>query len=155
MRHSTFEARTLSRFARRSGQSREMRTEIDTVAVAQLVRASDCGSEGRGFESPQPPLHACRETPESQDVGRGIFSRAQTPIQKGRKSLTIAAENGRLRERASPLVFNQVNRSWVTRPSAIAGSGRPDGVCNRYTGEIPKDAKTVAQAAGLVFTHIV
>ena len=27
-----------------------------TVAVAQLVRASDCGSECRGFESPQPPL---------------------------------------------------------------------------------------------------
>ena len=25
------------------------------VVVAQLVRASDCGSEGRGFESPQPP----------------------------------------------------------------------------------------------------
>ncbi len=24
--------------------------------VAQLVRASDCGSEGRGFESPQSPL---------------------------------------------------------------------------------------------------
>jgi hypothetical protein len=26
-----------------------------TVVVAQLVRASDCGSEGRGFESHQPP----------------------------------------------------------------------------------------------------
>lgn len=26
------------------------------VAVAQLVRASDCGSEGRGFESPLPPM---------------------------------------------------------------------------------------------------
>ena len=26
-----------------------------TVAVAQLVRASDCGSEGRGFDSRQPP----------------------------------------------------------------------------------------------------
>ena len=26
------------------------------VVVAQLVRASDCGSEGRGFESPQPPF---------------------------------------------------------------------------------------------------
>jgi hypothetical protein len=25
------------------------------VAVAQLVRASDCGSEGRGFKSHQPP----------------------------------------------------------------------------------------------------
>ena len=27
----------------------------NTVAVAQLVRASDCGSEGRGFETHQPP----------------------------------------------------------------------------------------------------
>ena len=26
-----------------------------TEAVAQLVRASDCGSEGRGFETLQPP----------------------------------------------------------------------------------------------------
>ncbi len=26
------------------------------VVVAQLVRASDCGSEGRGFESHHPPL---------------------------------------------------------------------------------------------------
>ncbi len=26
------------------------------VVVAQLVRASDCGSEGRGFESHLPPL---------------------------------------------------------------------------------------------------
>jgi hypothetical protein len=27
-----------------------------TVGVAQLVRASDCGSEGRGFETHHPPL---------------------------------------------------------------------------------------------------
>ena len=27
-----------------------------TVTIAQLVRASDCGSEGRGFETPQSPL---------------------------------------------------------------------------------------------------
>ncbi len=26
------------------------------VVVAQLVRASDCGSEGRGFESHLPPF---------------------------------------------------------------------------------------------------
>ena len=26
------------------------------VIVAQLVRASDCGSEGRGFETPHSPL---------------------------------------------------------------------------------------------------
>ena len=30
-------------------------TSFFTVAVAQLVRASDCGSEGRGFETHQSP----------------------------------------------------------------------------------------------------
>ena len=34
----------------------------DTVAIAQLVRASDCDSEGRGFESPYPPLKNRVET---------------------------------------------------------------------------------------------
>ena len=28
---------------------------LQMVVVAQLVRASDCGSEGRGFEPPHPP----------------------------------------------------------------------------------------------------
>ena len=35
-----------------------------TVAVAQLVRASDCGSEGRGFE----PRHSPFQTPASSGV---------------------------------------------------------------------------------------
>ena len=29
--------------------------QINMVVIAQLVRASDCGSEGRGFESRFPP----------------------------------------------------------------------------------------------------
>ena len=29
---------------------------LQMVVVAQLVRASDCGSEGRGFEPPHPPI---------------------------------------------------------------------------------------------------
>jgi hypothetical protein len=29
---------------------------LKMVVVVQLVRTSDCGSEGRGFESPLPPL---------------------------------------------------------------------------------------------------
>ena len=32
------------------------RKEVDMVDVAQLVRASDCGSEGRGFEPHLPPI---------------------------------------------------------------------------------------------------
>ena len=34
----------------------EMSRPVFAVEVAQLVRASDCGSEGRGFESHLPPL---------------------------------------------------------------------------------------------------
>src|SRR6516165_7899248 len=36
--------------------SRQSYDEWEPVGVAQLVRASDCGSECRGFESPHPPL---------------------------------------------------------------------------------------------------
>ena len=32
-----------------------LRNKSDMVVVVQLVRASDCGSECRGFESHQPP----------------------------------------------------------------------------------------------------
>ena len=37
------------------------RMRIDMVDVAQLVRASDCGSEGRGFEPLLPPQGAKEE----------------------------------------------------------------------------------------------
>jgi hypothetical protein len=39
------------------------------VIVAQLVRASDCGSEGRGFETPHSPFKF--ET--LQDILKGFF----------------------------------------------------------------------------------
>ena len=35
-----------------------LRNQSDMVVVVQLVRASDCGSECRGFESHQPPKKA-------------------------------------------------------------------------------------------------
>jgi hypothetical protein len=41
-----------------------------TVAVAQLDRASDCGSEGRGFESPQPPI---RKAMSLKDLWLSLF----------------------------------------------------------------------------------
>ena len=34
-------------------------SKLSMVVVAQLVRASDCGSEGREFESPQSPNTRC------------------------------------------------------------------------------------------------
>ena len=38
------------------------------VDVAQSVRVTDCGSEGRGFESHLPP-----EETKQEDVGRHLF----------------------------------------------------------------------------------
>ena len=35
-----------------------VRVSTDMVGIAQLVRASVCGTEGRGFESRYPPLTA-------------------------------------------------------------------------------------------------
>ena len=37
------------------GAQNDHSDNIKLVAVAQLVRASVCGTEGRGFESRQPP----------------------------------------------------------------------------------------------------
>ena len=37
------------------------------MGVAQLVRASVCGTEGRGFETPRPPQFGCRH----RDIGAG------------------------------------------------------------------------------------
>ena len=45
-----------------------LRLEKQMVVVAQLVRASDCGSEGRRFEPGHPPS----KTP-SWITGRGLF----------------------------------------------------------------------------------
>ena len=42
------------------------------VAVAQLVRASDCGSEGREFKSPQPPHPSTRENLSARKQWRGF-----------------------------------------------------------------------------------
>ncbi len=45
---------------------RELRIlKLTMVVVAQLVRASDCDSEGRGFESPQPPFLSGVSVPHS------------------------------------------------------------------------------------------
>ena len=38
--------------------------KIKMVVLAQLVRASDCGSEGRGFEPHTPPF--TKPTPDKQ-----------------------------------------------------------------------------------------
>ena len=39
-----------------------LHSKIKMVVIAQLVRASDCGSEGRGFESRFPPRFLLKES---------------------------------------------------------------------------------------------
>src|SRR6185437_2340895 len=53
------------------------------VGVAQLVRASDCGSESRGFESGHPPLNqplpSARNHSQTPDFP-GVFSCPLRPL---------------------------------------------------------------------------
>ena len=42
--------------------SRRFLERVFMVALAQLVRASDCGSEGRGFETLRPPHNTYRSS---------------------------------------------------------------------------------------------
>src|SRR5437868_15312739 len=53
----------------------------NVVGVAQLVRASDCGSECRGFESPHPPL-LTRQSPFSRHVHPSLTAAFVTHMQK-------------------------------------------------------------------------
>jgi hypothetical protein len=67
---------------------------FQTVAVAQLVRAPDCGSGSRGFESPQPPFLtpaeigisvACRRSPAPRHPGNkpaltGLFNAREVAL---------------------------------------------------------------------------
>jgi hypothetical protein len=48
------------------------RGSCDAVAVAQLVRAPDCGSGGRGFKSPQPPFLKIARKPVNSRLS-GVF----------------------------------------------------------------------------------
>lgn len=49
-------------------------TKLSLVVVAQLVRASVCGTEGRGFESRHPPIRRASLAhgfqPERREAGR-------------------------------------------------------------------------------------
>ncbi len=53
-----------------------LQPQIHTVVIAQLVRASDCGSEGRGFESRFPPglrLHRSLSSSLRFVLGNHVF----------------------------------------------------------------------------------
>jgi hypothetical protein len=49
------ERRRRGRIAVAEGRAGSARLARPVVAVAQVVRASGCGPEGRGFESPRSP----------------------------------------------------------------------------------------------------
>ena len=48
------------------------------VVLAQLVRASDCGSEGRGFEPHTPPF--TKPTPDKHAYQGFLFVKKSYPI---------------------------------------------------------------------------
>ena len=87
-------------FIRRRGRN--------TVGLAQLVSASDCGSEGRGFESHHPP---------SLGYSQAVRHRTLTPALAGSNPaspdspagrLTVQKTSGRLAQVVEHLTFNQV-----------------------------------------------
>ena len=59
------------------------------VAVAQLVRASDCGSEGRGFETPQSPI-AARAIAKAAFFRPGSWAPGRGPVHIGWKAEVCA-----------------------------------------------------------------
>ena len=62
-----------------------LRNQSDMVGVVQLVRASDCGSECRGFESHQPP----QDSRNNENCSCYSFSPAQACLQaEGKEWLT-------------------------------------------------------------------
>ena len=75
-----------SRLDRPMCTRQSLRPNLGTVAVAQLVRASDCGSEGRGFKSRQPPHFA-------RTIARGLATR----------EASLRERSVPLRERVLPL----------------------------------------------------
>jgi hypothetical protein len=52
---------------------------LPTVVVAQLVRALDCGSRGRGFEPHHPPIFSFYIV-YLKDSGQGVFFRKNYPL---------------------------------------------------------------------------
>ena len=89
-----------SRLDRPMCTRQSLRPNLGTVAVAQLVRASDCGSEGRGFKSRQPPHFA-------RTIARGLATRVASLCERvlplrGR-ALSLRERDLPLRESDSPL----------------------------------------------------
>ena len=64
------------------------------VDVAQLVRVTDCGSEGRGFESHLPPLKArCEVIPRIFFCSAVVYKQASTPVKQKNRSCASLAFN--------------------------------------------------------------
>lgn len=92
-----------SRSARRSGQTTQVRDfvsprvcatapSVALVSVAQSVRAPDCGSGGRGFESPRSPCRA----PRGLAVSHRRFRSAGPTAVHRHASVAQLAEQGTL-----------------------------------------------------------
>ncbi len=90
----------------------EAYTSLNTrvVVVAQLDRAPDCGSGGRGFESPQPPF---KPTTVRLGVGRVVGPRGAVPPRGG-----VDKIGQRLRVRGSRNLRRDPRARWAIPHSA-------------------------------------
>jgi hypothetical protein len=78
------------------------------VAVAQLVRALDCGSKGRGFKSPQPPLKTLINSGFFRFLAGTKNARATLVLQQGR----MRAMGGMSTRRQIGAAANPMSACW-------------------------------------------
>ena len=89
------------------------------VDVAQLVSASDCGSEGRGFDSHHPPHKKYLPHKRKVFFMGSDGSRKPGPAARGKKH----AGGMFFRAWETPLVSGRIRYGWERKPNLAATSG--------------------------------
>ena len=114
---------------------------LPTVGVAQLVRASDCGSEGRGFKSPRPPRIPSTRSPRARADAPMVPFQRLTSLSRS----WAGAARFRLISRPSSRSATRRRRARGARPAPPStASGRP---CTPSTGPACTRRSSSASAA--------